>query len=1239
MADLFLSLTMVGETGPLPAPVPRGQVRTLRIAATDGPGGAAVAATGVAVEVRSPSGATVYSGSDLAAGTTGVWTLAVTLGARGAWVAQASASGPQAARSADLPIHVLGSAADAPVPAPPAPAVVDAEQSAAEAAQSAVDSAAAAVEAAGSAAEAEAAAAANLLLRNFDTWANAVTAITLGGISASVFTLYVHGHSAIGDGGHSRWVYRTSVPEHSMRIADPVRGGAWELEQRIVRPEVAGGFGVLIGEPTVDAQPAVQALLDYLEDIGGGTLDYSGGRYLIEADDLVAPGNVLLTCGWAGPMRSSAGAQNDQGLVGNLGTMPALVLDTAITIYPKQGAHIARNVFLRRGLQQVLSYQDYQDHVRNADAGTALSLIGSNADNIHGRDLLIESNVFVGFEYGVLSDGGGVRTVIRHNFADCTNCYVIHNSGAEVTLEENNGSALRGSVVLPNETRNIVSFQKITKAAPWKDANKIDRAAGDYVGITLASDIFKSVTRTQNTQRATITTTPGNILPSGSSNRELIEESADGRNFTLNVPWIAAYDTSLVAATGTMTRSPARGGLLYDCATFANNGSGKTRVTMDLPAGSELGGILRVNDWVVLQDVPRSLADTYAGEYKVLARPDAVTIDLDLAWDAALAALAGRARLAVMPLRRHGTFIELINVDGSKLIGNTCKGPVKGYHIDAANCAGFGNSFEPGAAGPTLGADQSTVALHVGADAARFSWTGGALKSAGTTILWEQTHHEGGTLSNLQIFSGYLRTIDVREGRVRAKGVVVKGTPVVRMADTARRVFITGGYWVGLQAEVDAGSVLNPWDRILSPGLDANKSNSAASRKWTGYGPFELLARDTTAAVVKDILGFADNGGNARVTVSSGFGVLLAAGSEVELSGLLSYTPAYDDDDPTPDPVDPNGVYTVVSVDDGATGAVLTIDLAYDAELVGQTGQCSSVLGSWRPVVASHTDRAPITGPRSSSAGGAYYAYAPDGTTVRALEATADGWVAGAASGGAVTVGALAHGFTVTNFSASESTTQAHGGTIRRAQGGAGLTVTLTDLAIGTQIIYIQSGGGAVTFAPAPGVTISSLGGLLTTGGQGSLVFATKTAGGTWNLSGDLAAAAVTPTRYQYSATTTDATPTSLTSSTPLLLTVNERSAVFDLRVKAKRTTGTPTERLQAAAWGLSTLLLTRVTAASSTTLDGGGAAIAPTRNPAAVAWTLAVTADTLSGGMSLTATGAAATIEWDATVELLAGP
>lgn len=123
MADLTLALTIDDDTGPLQTPVAIGDVKVLRITATDGAGGSAMAATGVSLTMAMPDGSqdVLAVGAGLTAGSTGIWTAEVEFDAVGTWRAVARATGPTAAASSDIAVAVSGSTADLPIPTPAAP--------------------------------------------------------------------------------------------------------------------------------------------------------------------------------------------------------------------------------------------------------------------------------------------------------------------------------------------------------------------------------------------------------------------------------------------------------------------------------------------------------------------------------------------------------------------------------------------------------------------------------------------------------------------------------------------------------------------------------------------------------------------------------------------------------------------------------------------------------------------------------------------------------------------------------------------------------------------------------------------------------------------------------------------------------------------------------------------------------------------------------------------------------------
>jgi hypothetical protein len=73
-----------------------------------------------------------------------------------------------------------------------------------------------------------------------------------------------------------------------------------------------------------------------------------------------------------------------------------------------------------------------------------------------------------------------------------------------------------------------------------------------------------------------------------------------------------------------------------------------------------------------------------------------------------------------------------------------------------------------------------------------------------------------------------------------------------------------------------------------------------------------------------------------------------------------------------------------------------------------------------------------------------------------------------------------------------------------------------------------------------------------------------------------------------------------------------------------------------AAIWLLDGLLLHRGSGAGSVTLTGGGNGLPPSKSiGSGSGWSIAVTADTLNGGLNISATGAAGyTLHWTASVE-----
>lgn len=91
------------------------------------------------------------------------------------------------------------------------------------------------------------------------------------------------------------------------------------------------------------------------------------------------------------------------------------------------------------------------------------------------------------------------------------------------------------------------------------------------------------------------------------------------------------------------------------------------------------------------------------------------------------------------------------------------------------------------------------------------------------------------------------------------------------------------------------------------------------------------------------------------------------------------------------------------------------------------------------------------------------------------------------------------------NISWSVTDADLAGGKLIQANNAAAITVTVPDTLTGTEVLtVIQHGAGAVTFAPGGTTTISSKSGLLTTGGQYSIVSLIPLGSNAYYLVGDL---------------------------------------------------------------------------------------------------------------------------------------
>lgn len=808
MADPFISLTIGGSAGPIA--IARGQARTLTFAATDGEGGAGISVTGAALEVRSPDGdEDVLSGSELTAGGTGVYTAVVTFDVAGTWVIRATCDGPTPASSADLSVAVTASAADAPIPAPPAPWVQDAEQSADEAAQSAADAAASA-------------SLAGSIGISFATRADAVAAAAAGDIPAAIVAIGTLAHTTPGDGGGATYVRaatktsyliytttgsrvagNTTLPldntatpllaigmtvtatgvaagttiasisntqitlsaaltgnvsggatiefTHDLYFADAL-GGYWEFDADDVRLEQNAYFGVALGvNPSGDCYAQMVRLSAYLACKGGGAVRLQAGRRYRLATSFQQPINMVIegdgNQGWR--RRYSAGGAADYRFA------PGLVMALGVTIFLATNSLIERTNLMREGVatggaaDTLLKVMDIQRDM--SLGGTLVQITGSTKRTATLRDVN-----FLGADLAVDAEGCPGFSMSGCS-ADCNAFARVTNAGGEIEILH----CTRSSALVdggPTGLRTLIPTALYD--------------SGGVVGMTLSTAHLMAAGEMCSSSK----------LPWTDSRARQTINVIDATNIKFpNLPWDVAYaawsltNSEIYLVPGTASRISA-----------LSDSGGKIRVQTTAPL------IFDVGHWnaLLLDDQPGQ------GWYQVLTVNSTTDYVLDAAWDAGYAAtVLTYAEITAMPSERNGADLYLDNVDGSTISGNGKSGD--GVFLNGTNC-NITWSHEGGRQGELDVTKPGSWGLWLSEKVARFNQWGGAWKSVRTGLIVDARTPNEVNLFGVQ-FSGTDATtatsMDLRRGYARFFSARRAGTGVILVdTDFAGADFFAGDF-------------------------------------------------------------------------------------------------------------------------------------------------------------------------------------------------------------------------------------------------------------------------------------------------------------------------------------------------------------------------------------------------------------------------------------------------------------
>jgi hypothetical protein len=178
------------------------------------------------------------------------------------------------------------------------------------------------------------------------------------------------------------------------------------------RPVHVREYGA-VGNGTTDDTAAIQAAIDAVAALGGGTVLLGPRRYLVAAADLTVKNGVFLR-----GRASSGGWRVD----GNFGTVNhAILLDSARTIRVQRNAGVDGLALLRRGMVTPGNTRQGLDAAA-AFAGTAITVGDGGGGNTpgNGADATLSGLLILGFHWGIYSEGNA-RLRVKDITGDCRN--------------------------------------------------------------------------------------------------------------------------------------------------------------------------------------------------------------------------------------------------------------------------------------------------------------------------------------------------------------------------------------------------------------------------------------------------------------------------------------------------------------------------------------------------------------------------------------------------------------------------------------------------------------------------------------------------------------------------------------------------------------------------------------------------------------------------------------------------
>lgn len=623
----------------------------------------------------------------------------------------------------------------------------------------------------------------------FPSRAAAATAAAGGAIPTSVEVLWTAGYATARDGGAAPYAWVAADPGHAMKFPNGgTRGGWWELDAETLRPEMAGGFGVPLGQwPAVDRSAAFLALAA----LGRVIRTARDRRYLYApptTTHLVLPDGAVLEGPWNTGIALTDPANQTRV---DWSRVPGLVLDGVSRIRVDSFAQIRKLNLLHASLAAQVPINTWPKILAYgrdlAGRGWAIETgqIGPS------QSIELEDVTFVGFA-GAVKAPKANRSVFRRLQGDVVCLVDASDIGAPLLTEDAwNQSIVDGD---PTEissaaftagalTNDGAGGTRLTLAgfAPWLASQEdIPRLIGLSGGDEAARNALLLATQV--------------LRPAGAPNAFDLLDAADAP---------IAWRSAMASVAGTFQVTVELRDHRRPIASVALSPAGNwPRVTLERPF-PPLAGVVPILSTTLIAGPSEAAAAPFRRSHRAVARITDQVFDLTgVAWVSGMEAVTGR--LDIYPSLRLGDdalgvpsiAIRYIDVAGGRVSRGNIKGTETGLYMSGKTQQAEGFRWEPprsrgGEGGVVIHGTQAVVMIGEG------KLIGGTCKGAEVGVRARNTGENPIEITNFDAGSPATNLV-VEDGIVTfVQGKLDRGR--VDIQEAAARLIILGASTKGLE--------------------------------------------------------------------------------------------------------------------------------------------------------------------------------------------------------------------------------------------------------------------------------------------------------------------------------------------------------------------------------------------------------------------------------------------------------